>query len=288
MLANKTICRQRFPRSWLAGPVIALLIFSPRPAFADEPKAPADKPNAPAEAVLKSHLDALQVSLAGAAADAKLQVAPQRLLKYSDPARSYSAAGVWRIGLSGRPKGLVVLELCPHGADPRRGELHHELSSFQPGGLELTGAAGVDWRPRESVLEFKPLDNAPAPAAMAARRLRQMKQLAKGFAIKESYQGDVSVLRLLEHPIDRYEDGKAGIVDGAMFAFVYGTNPELALLLECDAKAWQFAVARLGGAELNVRRGSETLQDFPELSTPAAPHAPYTAQTITVLLPQTE
>ncbi|HUY88177.1 MAG TPA: hypothetical protein VMV10_05560 [Pirellulales bacterium] len=261
-----------------------LLTVSPRQGLADDPKA-ADKPNDGAEAILQSHLDALKVSVAGAANDATLQVAPQALLKYNDPARRYLAACVWRIGKLGRPKGLVVLELWPHGADARRGELHHELSSFHPGGLALTGAAGVAWRPRKSVLEFKPLDDAPLPARTAERRLLQMKQLARGFAIKESFQEDVSMLRLLPRPIDRYEDRKAGIDDGAMFAFTYGTNPELVLLLECQGKEWQFALARLGGAELNVKRGDKTLQVFPELVA-TAPNDAYTAQTITVLLPQ--
>jgi hypothetical protein len=266
---------------------MALLIAFLRQGIADDPKAAADKPNDGAKAVLKSHLDALKVSVTGAADNSTLQVGPQALLTYNDPARSYLAAGVWRIGKLGRPKGLVVLELCPHGADSRRGELHHELSSFQPGGLELTGAAGVAWRPRTSVLEFKPLDDAPPPAETAERRLLQMKQLARGFAIKEKFQGDVSVLRLLPRPVDRYEDREAGIVDGAMFAFTYGTNPELVLLLECESNKWQFALARLGGAELNVKRGDKTLQIFPELVA-TAPNDAYTAQTITVLLPQTQ
>src|SRR5262245_34617968 len=37
------------------------------------------------------------------------------LLKYSDAARGYSAAGVWRLGEAGRPRGLVSLEYWPRG-----------------------------------------------------------------------------------------------------------------------------------------------------------------------------
>lgn len=254
-----------------------------RQVVADEPKA-ADPPIDSAETIVQSHLAELKVSSADSPNDAAFQIAPRALLKYNDPARRYLAAGVWRIGKPGRPKGLVVLELCRNAADDGRGELHHELSSFQADGLELTGADGVAWRPRDSVLEFKPLDDAPAPAPTAERRLLQMKQLAGSFAVKESYQGDVSTLRLLPRPIDRYEDRNAGIDDGAMFAFTYGTNPELVLLLECQGKAWRFALARLGGAELNVKRGDETVKVFHEIAT-SAPNEAYTAQTISVSLP---
>jgi len=264
--------------------LLVLLAVAARRAVADEPKA-ANAQNDGAEAIVRSHLAALKVSLSDQKNDASLQLAPQALLKYNDPARRYLAAGVWRIGKSGRPKGLVVLELCRNAADAGRGELHHELSSFQSDGLELTGAEGVAWRPRGSVLEFKPFDDAPAPAPTAERRLLQMKQLARGFAVKESYQGDVSTLRLLPRPIDRYEDRQGGIDDGAMFAFTYGTNPELVLLLECQGKEWRFALARLGGAELNVKRGDKTLQVFPELAA-SAPNDAYTAQTISVPLMQ--
>jgi hypothetical protein len=264
--------------------VIAALTVISRQGIAEDGKAPADKPNAGAEAILLSHLEAIKVSSLGAGDDATSQVSPEALLKYSDPARRYLAGGVWRIGKSGRPKGLVALELWPDDADPLRGKLHHELSSFQAGGLELTSSAGIAWRPRQSVLEFKPLSGAPRPAQTAERRLLQMKKLAGEFAVKETYQGDVSVLRLLPRPLDRYEDREAGIDDGAMFAFTYGTNPELILLLECRGEEWQFALARLSGAELNVKRGGELLQDFPEIY--GAPHDAYTSQTVTVLLPQ--
>lgn len=264
--------------------VIALLIVSTRQGIADDGEPAAGAPNDGAAAILQLHLDALKVSLAGSGDNPAWQVVPQALLKYSDPARRYLAGGVWRIGTSGRPKGLVVLELWPDDANPRRGKLHHELSSFQSGGLELTSSAGIAWHPRKSVLDFKPLNNVSLPERTARQRLRQMKQLAREFAIEENYKGDVSVLRLLPRPLDRYEDREAGIDDGAMFAFTYGTNPELVLLLECHGDEWQFALARLSWAELKIERAGEPLQVFPEINSTARNDA-YTPQTVDVLLP---
>lgn len=263
---------------------LALVVAASRRGIADEGQAADDPPTSNVESILQSHLDALQVSEPGAQDGATLTIARPALLKYNDPARRYLAGGVWRIGKSGRPKGLVALELWPADADPLRGKLHHELSSFEPGGLDATNSGGIAWHPRKSVLEFKPLGEAPRPASTAERRLLQMKELARGFVVEENYHQDVSVLRLLPRPIDRYQDRAAGIDDGAMFAFTYGTNPELVLLLECRGETWQFAVARLSWAELNVKPGGQAARVLPQIT--PAPNDAYTSQTVTVLLPQ--
>jgi hypothetical protein len=284
MWVSQCACRRGIRYSLRDGFVMALLVVYPPLGIADDGKTAADNPNDGAEGILQSHLEALRFTAPETEDDETLEVAPQALLKYNDPARRYLAGGVWRIGKSGRPKGLVVLELWPDDADPHRGRLHHELSSFQTGGLELTSSFGIGWHARGSVLEFKPLSDAPRPARTAERRLLQMKELARGFAVKESYQGDVSVLRLLPRPIDRYEDRKTGIDDGAMFAFAYGTNPELVLLLECHAEEWQFAMARLSWAKLNVERGGALQQVFSEMNA-AGPNDAYTPKTVSVLLP---
>jgi hypothetical protein len=264
------------------GLVIALLMF-PRLGIAAEDGKAADGANDGSDAIMQSQLGTLRFSAPGTDDDKGLQVAPQALLKYNDPARRYLAGGLWRIGKSGRPKGLVSQEIWPVDADPDRGTLRCELVSFRSDGLDMTGSAGMAWHPRESVLDFKPLSDAPRPARTAERRLLQMKELARGFEVKESYQGDVSVLRLLPRPIDRYEDRERGIDDGAMFAFTYGTNPELVLLLECHNEGWQFAVARLSWAELNVERGGARQQFFAEIMAVGQDEA-YTSNSVTTLL----
>ena len=41
-------------------------------------------------------------------------------------------------------------------------------------------------------------------------------------------------LRRLAKEVYRYADPETGLVDGAIFAFTYGTNPEVFVLLECQ------------------------------------------------------
>jgi hypothetical protein len=55
-------------------------------------------------------------------------------------------------------------------------------------------------------------------------------------------------IRLLATPIDRYESAAQGVVDGALFAFTKGTDPDAFLLIEARGKKddveWQFSFAR--------------------------------------------
>jgi hypothetical protein len=76
-----------------------------------------------------------------------------------------------------------------------------------------------------------------------------MKTLAADFsASMVEFNGQRSELRLLPQPLLRYEPQHQPILDGALFAFSLGTDPEVLLLLEArgerDRAEWQFAFAR--------------------------------------------
>ena len=79
-----------------------------------------------------------------------------------------------------------------------------------------------------------------------------MRDLAKRFSAREFWHvtGTNYPLRLLPHPIDRYSDATAGVVDGAFFIFANATNPEVILLIEArrgdnSATSWSYAAATL-------------------------------------------
>ncbi len=57
---------------------------------------------------------------------------------------------------------------------------------------------------------------------------------------------------LLPQPVYRYSDPNTGLIDGSLFLFAIGTNPEVFLFVECHGKdgeprAWQYGVARRPG-----------------------------------------
>ena len=84
-----------------------------------------------------------------------------------------------------------------------------------------------------------------------------MRNLARRFRGDDNFEDkkDESVLRLLTNPLLRYDDQKAGLMDGAVFALVHGTDPEMIIMIESrkkDGKAaeYLYALAPMTGYEL--------------------------------------
>ena len=112
-------------------------------------------------------------------------------------------------------------------------------------------------------LTMRPLEGAGRPAETPAARLGQMRQFTRRFKVTESYQDVTVECRLLAQPIDRYLDEGAGIVDGALFAFANGTNPEIGVLLEADKDRWTYGLARISAAESKVELDGKPVAAFP-------------------------
>src|SRR5262249_31619878 len=115
----------------------------------------------------------------------------------------------------------------------------HECQSLALGGFSMQRGKETKWEPEEAAAHFKPLPDAPRAAEGAVQRLVQMKAQAAGFRATDDLKvnpadGEPSryQLRLLTTPAYRYQDAKQGINDGAVFAFVHGTDPEVFLILE--------------------------------------------------------
>ena len=98
---------------------------------------------------------------------------------------------------------------------------------------------------------FKRAD-APKPAATAAARLAQMRQLARRFTAAERYNNETVECRLIAQPIDRYQSEAQKVADGAIFALANGTNPEIGLALESDGEKWRYGILRFCSADATV------------------------------------
>ena len=95
---------------------------------------------------------------------------------------------------------------------------------------------------------------------------------------------DREELRLLPRPLYRYEpNGDAGkestVIDGAVFAFVMGTDPESLLLIEAvkrgEKETWEFGFARRTSGELEGRHKDKVVwhaNRYPQSTDPAQPH----------------
>ncbi len=113
------------------------------------------------------------------------------------------------------------------------------------------------WQPKAGV-EFRPVPDAPAPAATPQARLRQIHAMAGEFSATDDFLGKGwSQLRLLPRPWLRYGKAGSGVEDGALFAFALGTEPEVALMIEARPDPsggfrWEFGLAPLTSFEVKV------------------------------------
>lgn len=95
-----------------------------------------------------------------------------------------------------------------------------------------------------------------------------MKDLARRFKCRlTSADGKSEELRLLPRPLYRYKTERKDLVDGALFTFVQGTDPEAVLVLEAavsDGKAkWRYALARSTGVAVEADLDGETIWSEP-------------------------
>src|SRR4030095_16701183 len=107
-----------------------------------------------------------------------------------------------------------------------------------------------------------------------------MKPLARRFAAEQKSGGQRYELRILPQPMLRYADSDRGIVDGAMFGFVYGTNPEVVAIIECHStdaggRSWQYGFVPLTTAPASASVDGKEVWSKPHSALPRR-QDPYT------------
>jgi hypothetical protein len=186
---------------------------------------------------------------------------PQPVLRWLNPTRGQKGEPTLILWAdSGRPEAMA--SVYPWGT-----VLTYECVSLARGEGLVAKEGGVTvWDPSVPGVTFNDIQDSPTPAGTAALRLLQAKALAERFkAAIVSADGNREELRLLPKPIYRYELDLAKtahpeLIDGVMFAFVQGTDPEVVLLVEAirvgDRVHWQYAFARATGYSVEARLGS--------------------------------
>jgi hypothetical protein len=201
-------------------------------------------------AAMRGIAERFKVRTADAGEPRELSLHEAPLLRFDDPAREFHDASLWAWGSPGRPACLLAME--QYG-----GQRWFELISLAPGKLTAE-AASLKWTPPSPGLELQGYPDAPRPAREAVRRLSQMKDLlGKLQAHEVGRTGMRYELRLMPKPLLRYSNADDNLHDGAIFAFAYGTNPELLAVVEATGETaatatWQIGFARCGAAELHV------------------------------------
>jgi hypothetical protein len=258
-------------------PLLALGLLVPALAAAPEKEDPESKQRL--ELMRAAVRDLVPESSELKAKDA-LAVAPEPLLRYSEPTRDLKAtggcldAGVWRLGAEGRPTALVTVEI--YRADGGARVLSYEFLSLTDKTFSLKHKTEqVRWDATASGLELKDLPEGPKPGETAAARLTQMRHLARRFGATEAYNKDTVECRLIAQPIDRYQSEADKIADGTIFALANGTNPEVGIVLETDGRTWRYGVLRLCAAGVKVTLDGKEVAAYEPHKTGASRDGPY-------------
>jgi hypothetical protein len=195
----------------------------------------------------------------------------------------------WVNNTRGSEDGMTVLYLadgCPEAVCciyPWNDRLNHEFDSLSRGSLIGKRDGDVVWSPAKPGLQFQPVPGADPPNESPVVRLRQMKALSSQFSSTmlgwRADKSDREELRRLPQPLYRYESKRGAVLDGAVFAFVQGTDPESLLLIEAFKKdagfEWQFAFARRTSGELEARHKDKIVwhaDRFPANDDPQSTH----------------
>jgi hypothetical protein len=201
----------------------------------------------------------------------KLQPDPVfRLGNQGDGMLLEGAIFLWtdEVGRPGAAAQLFLIKIT----GPAESEWRHEFTSLSTGALTASQGDKPRWQPTDPGVRFQPIPGAPKPANQPRQRLRQMRELAAEFRAQDDFWGrGWSALRLLPTPISRY--GKTGGTpeDGALFAFVLATDPEIFLFIEARPRAnaleWQYAFAPMTCWALKAEYKGHSVWSLPLRST---------------------
>ncbi len=216
----------------------------PFSALGDEGDAAKKEESAKRLAALKKLIAGVEVT-AGKERANKLERVEEPILRWSNPIVKIVDATVFVWTRDGRP--VVVSQL----ADVTDLGVWHEYQSMTTEPIQAKRNGQTEWAPTVGGIEWKRAPTTEAPSGTPELRRVQMRKIAEKFQINDDFDFKPSQLRLLPTPLYRYSAPKLGVKDGALFTYVFGTDPEVMLLIEArkegDAETWMVAFARLTG-----------------------------------------
>jgi hypothetical protein len=191
--------------------------------------------------------------MAAEGAGPPFQLHPQPVLRWSNPERGQIYGNVFLWTANGRPQvvGSLFKWYSPFT------HMSHEFQSLSRTGLVATYREAEVWRTAEHAVRFSAVPEAPKVAETSAGRLIQMRQAAMRLTARATDRdNNQHELRLLSKPVYRYElpPAEADLVDGALFVFVQGTDPEVWLQVEAQGQpaVWHYALTRMNSITLTV------------------------------------
>jgi hypothetical protein len=198
---------------------------------------------------------------------AVFKLVPDPIFRHTQSVRGddIGAVYVWVDG-EGRPAVVGVMFAYSRGATAR--QTHVEFHSLYAEPIAGKFRNRELWESRTPGLKWHEFpDGAPAPADTAARRLLQVRQLARRFeAHTVDFRQKRWELRQVATPIFEYE--VADTLGGALFAFCQGTDTEIVLAIEAKKidghRQFHYAYAPFTDYDIFLKLGDHTVEQAPK------------------------
>jgi hypothetical protein len=213
--------------------------------------------------------------------DERWMLHPQPILRWTNPVAGIrdGIVAMWTEGT--RP--VILAQVFP----TKDNVWIEEFQSLAPGPFVMRDGPRAVWEPREAGETFHSLTDASVPADSAAKRLTQMRAIAREFAAFDDFrihhtdkETTRHELRLMANPVYRYEMQSLQVLDGAVFPFVLGTDPEVFVVIEAREKgdgsrAWEYQIAPLTCWGLEVKYTDKTVWTMEERFGKSSPRGTY-------------
>jgi hypothetical protein len=202
-----------------------------------------------------------------------ITLVPESLLHWENPVRVGRTEGnfyVWTDGTRPVLVGTVFSYDSPvekHDVRALAFELHTLIK--EPLRVERNG--DFVWMSPANSLAPIPLPDLPPPRPRRSQRLVEMRRIARRLRATTTLSGEEQVLRLLPTPIHRFNlpdvtPDDAAVQDGAVFALVTGTDPELLVFIESvrnteETFSWQVTPARFTNLSIKLNLDDTLLWD---------------------------
>lgn len=237
-----------------------LLLVASAIAFADDPLVQSRSSSAEQRlAFAKIAAESYHFRLGDAQAS-PVKLSPDPLLRWNNKVvrEDDGFLFIWTEGEKGRPIAAAQFFVVDT-------VWHHEFQSLTANRFQARCDLRKDhnwtWQPTSAGIDFTDANDVDASGNSPAVRLRQMKAMADRFSAAVDMNEDFSApeqLRLLTTPVYRYSSKDHRILDGAIFSFVQGTNPEILVVIEAEgnegAAHWRYGFARMSSYNLRVVR----------------------------------
>jgi hypothetical protein len=202
---------------------------------------------------------------------------PEPIFRFTNPVGNSKDGAIFLwLGQFDRPEVAVQVFLRRYDE-----QWVQEFTSLSPEHLIGQHADGSAWTPAEKGVALRPVPEAPKPAETPEQRLRQMRLLAQDFVAEDLFQKKSwQRLRLLARPLARYGQAGAEVIDGALFSFVLGTDPEVYLMLEArpgkGGPEWQYGFAPMSTYALKAAWKGREVWAVPHRNAPdRGPEKPF-------------